>query len=116
MSVKGVYIEAMMKRTMGNKALARLLFKKLFSELPLDIKALKKAIMQNKMPVAQKITHKLQGTFSFCGFSKLEILTKHLENIVCYGDLGKSSMSFDDLEREITLFNHLQDCILKKLG
>ena len=104
-----IYIDAMLKRAMGNKTLAITLFEKLFAELPVEIEALALAITQNDILSAKKITHKLQGSFSFCGFLKLETLTKNLENALCSDELKKIQMNFDRLEKEVVVFKNTQE-------
>ena len=112
-----IYIDAMLKRTMGNKKLAITLFKKLFTEIPLEMKALESAININETERGQKILHKLQGSFSFCGFLKLKILAQNLENILLTDDLENNKLViFKVLEGKLREFIMLESCILNKLS
>ncbi|MCK5728881.1 MAG: Hpt domain-containing protein [Methylococcales bacterium] len=110
-----VYIDAMLKRTIGNKKLAIRLFEKLFTEIPLEIDELQRAINANEIILAQKILHKLQGSFSFCGFLTLSVLSKQLEDTLFAKNLKKNKIFFELLKKETTNFNELKGDILEKL-
>ncbi|MCK5872110.1 MAG: Hpt domain-containing protein [Methylococcales bacterium] len=112
-----VYIDAMLKRTLGNKKLAIILFKKLFTEIPLEMNALESAINTNETEAGQKILHKLQGSFSFCGFLKLNVLAQNLEDALLMEDLKNNKLiMLRDLEENIRGFSALECYILQKLS
>ncbi len=115
MKDESVYIDAMLKRTMGNEKLAITLFEKLFTEIPVEIKLLQLAVNKNEIIIAQNILHKLQGSFSFCGFLTLSVLSKQLEEAFLTKDLEKNKLFFKRLKQEINNFNVLREDILKKL-
>ncbi len=115
MSDELVYVEAMLTRTMGNKSLAIILFKKLFFELPQQMAEIEQAIVGKEVVIAQKKLHKLQGSLDFCGFLELKRVAKNLESVLWDNNLEKACGELLLLVGEIKRFSGLQDVILSKL-
>ena len=109
------YVKTMLTRTLGNKLLAIILFKKLFSELPQQMIEIEEAINQKQVVIAQKQLHKLQGSLGFCGFLELERFAKNLERTLSVDNLEKVNDELFLLAEKIEWFGSLQDVILRKL-
>ncbi len=112
---ESVYIKAMLARTLDNRQLAARLFRKLFSELPVQLAEIETAIFDGQLILAQKEVHKLHGAFGFCGFSALESLAGDLENALLAEDLDKAKTALPPLAQAMNAFFALQESILKKL-
>ncbi|MDQ7090260.1 MAG: Hpt domain-containing protein [Methylococcales bacterium] len=110
-----VYIDAMLVRTMGNQALAVILFKKFFSELPEQLKEIEIAIDTQEKGVAQEKIHKLQGGFNFCGFLELQGLAENLEKKLWENELDPVKESLKLLSEKVRQFYSLETIILKRL-
>ena len=109
------YIEKMLVRTMKNRSLATVLFKKLFLELPEQIVSIESAINEQQIEQAQKEVHKLQGSFSFCGFSELEKQAKKLENNLLANNRQSIMEDLKGLIQQVNSLIKLELAILKKL-
>lgn len=66
------YIQCLLNKTKNNRRLALTVFEKLFDELPLQINGIKEALENKQYDVAKEITHKLNGSVSFCGLPDIQ--------------------------------------------
>lgn len=115
--IEFTYVEAMLERTMGNRQLAIILFEKLFLELPEQLSVIEKAIEQQQFDLAEAVTHKLHGSFAFCGFSELEILAKDLEKSLQLNNHQQIVKFLPLLAKKIRMFDDkLQKRILMLLN
>ncbi len=74
------YIQMILDKTKNNQRLALTIFEKLFEELPVQILGIKDAIESRQYALAQTITHKLNGSASFCGLTAIQKAANALEN------------------------------------
>lgn len=100
---------------MQNRELALVLFKKLFRELPSQIKQLEISLTTEELNQTQAIIHKLHGSVSFCGFLELQKLSHNLETSLLNADLPKAKSIFLQLKQNITCLQNLQDKIFQHL-
>jgi HPt (histidine-containing phosphotransfer) domain-containing protein len=110
------YIQILMNKTKNNQQLALTLFEKLFEELPLQMTDIKNAIEDNQHDLAQAITHKLNGSASFCGFIEIQQPANALECALIndnYTDIPKNLLT---LQQHILNLTHLQTSIIASLG
>lgn len=109
------YLNSMLNKTLQNRDLALLLFKKLFQELPKQITQLEQTLLAQEFNQAQAIIHKLHGSVSFCGFSELQELANGVESNLLHDNLDLARSLFLLLKQEVLLFQSLQDRILQQL-
>jgi CheY-like chemotaxis protein/HPt (histidine-containing phosphotransfer) domain-containing protein len=110
------YVSAMLEKTSGDKALAIILFNKLFSELQEQTQIIEQAIVSYDITLAEEVTHKLHGSVSFCGFSDIQALAKNLEISLSEKTFHLINANFLSLKNKILDFIQLKRSILKQLG
>lgn len=110
------YISSMLNKTIQNRNLAIVLFKKLFLELPEQIELLENKLLTQELIQAHTVAHKLHGSLSFCGFTELQALSNQLETSLLADDLQQAKQIFLQLKQEINIFQSLQNRILQHLG
>jgi HPt (histidine-containing phosphotransfer) domain-containing protein len=113
---KLAYINSMLSRTVQNRELAIVLFKKLFAELPNQIDQLDYALTLTQIPQAIAISHKLHGSMSFCGFTELEQCSKALEMSLLANDLIPAKENFLQLKQKVNDFQQIEQGILQHLS
>lgn len=109
------YIDLMLDKTKDNKELALILFNKLFEELPEQVKNIDHAIKQSDFKLAQKITHNLHGSVSFCGLIDIQQPAKILEILLLENDLTAIQENFQELHDLVFHFVNMQHKVLNKL-
>jgi len=109
------YISTLLQRTSGNTELAKVIFNKLFAELPEQSQIIDQALKSNNLTVAKETTHKLHGSVSFCGFSDIQILAKNLETSFPGKNPDRIKSNFNLLNNKITDFIKLKETILSQL-
>lgn len=110
-----VYLNSMLAKTMQNRSLALLLFKKLFQELPVQIEQLENTLTTAEQIQAKEIIHKLHGSVSFCGFTELQELANSVEISLLHDNLPQATQLFLLLKQKIITFQSLQNQILQHL-
>jgi HPt (histidine-containing phosphotransfer) domain-containing protein len=105
----------MLQKTGKNRALAIVIFEKLFSELPEQVQKIEKFLLNQEMTEAQLIVHKLHGSMSFCGFIELQELSRQLEKSLLTKELEQTNQSFVLLKEKLLILFSLQEKILQQL-
>lgn len=96
------YIQIIQNRTKNNQRLTLNIFEKLFEELPQQIIQIKDALENRQYDHAKEITHKLNGSVSFCGLTNIQQAANTLE----------SSLLNSNYTAINQYFRTLQDCTL----
>ena len=109
------YVEILLDKTAGNSELTHQLFCKLFSELQIQSDTIEQALKNNDLSIAEEITHKLHGSVSFCGFTKLQACARALEISLCDHDTVQINPNFTLLKNKIIDFITLKESILNQL-
>lgn len=112
---ESIYVSCMLAKTMQNRDLALLLFKKLFQELPEQMLQLEQTLAAAELELAKNIIHKLHGSVSFCGFTELQELANSVENSLLNANLSQAKALFLVLKQKNLIFQGLQDKILQQL-
>jgi HPt (histidine-containing phosphotransfer) domain-containing protein len=110
-----LYINSMLNKTMQNRDLAVVLFKKLFQELPEQIFQIENSLNKAELSQARTIVHKLHGSVSFCGFNELQAQVNSLEISLLTNNLPQAQHDFLHLKQTIIVFQNLQEKILNQL-
>ncbi|HYE34218.1 response regulator [Methylocaldum sp.] len=74
------YLKALVEKTGGNWALARMLMVKLVQELPEQLADVEKALDSDDYHQAREITHRINGSASFCGLVGIRNAAGELES------------------------------------
>ncbi len=109
------YVSTLLEKTAENKKLTKNLFNILFTELQEQIELILKALDSKDYSRAEKITHKLHGSVSFCGFSDIQTIAKELEINLSEKNIKNINSNFKALKIIIEEFIQLKDAILKLL-
>ncbi len=109
------YIQTIMNKTKNNQQLALTIFKMLFEELPLQILTLNNALEKKHYKLAQEITHKLNGSVSFCGLTDIQQPAKALESSLLTNSYDSTHLHFLSLQQHTLDFMRHQAFILDKL-
>jgi len=103
------YIQAVLSKTQNNRQLTLTIFDKLFDELPLQITGIKEALENKQYTLAEEITHKLNGSASFCGLIDIQKPAHALENCLIRKDHELTNRHFLVLQhRVLNLISHQQ--------
>lgn len=114
-AVKIDHVGQMLKKTRQNRELANTLFNKLFTELPQQIRSIEKALQEQDIPLAEKVTHKLLGSASFCGLIDIQEAAKTMQPRLLADDLDAAKTSFPLLQKCVQTFVRQQESILEQL-
>jgi len=93
------YIQAVLNKTKNNRHLTLTIFNKLFDELPLQITCIKDALENKQYTLAKEITHKLNGSASFCGLIDIQKPANALENCLINKNYELINPSFLGLQQ-----------------
>jgi len=115
-ALASIYIQIILSKTKNNQRLTLTLFEKLFEELPLQIVTIKNALKNKQYDLAQAITHKLNGSVSFCGLADIQQQANALENCLLKNNYASINQQFLMLQQHILNFTRLQESILKSIG
>jgi HPt (histidine-containing phosphotransfer) domain-containing protein len=110
------YIEIMLGKTKNNQRLTLTLFEKLFEELPLQVIEIKNALVNAQYDLAQEITHKLNGSVSFCGLMDIQQPANALESCLLTNNYISADQHFLMLQQRTLNFTRHQKLILANLG
>jgi CheY-like chemotaxis protein len=110
------YIQIIQLKTKNNHQLTLTLFEKLFEELPLQIIDIKDALENKQYDLAQAITHKLNGSVSFCGLTDIQQPANALESCLLRNDYAAIDQQFLMLQQHTLNFTCHQESILTNLG
>jgi HPt (histidine-containing phosphotransfer) domain-containing protein len=109
------YIQIIQAKTKNNQRLTLTIFEKLFEELPLQLANINEALKNKQYTLAQEITHKLNGSASFCGLQDIQQPANTLETSLLnlnYADINKQ---FQTLQQCTLHFTCLQQAIMTTL-
>ncbi|MGZ5007154.1 MAG: Hpt domain-containing protein [Methylobacter sp.] len=109
------YIEIILGKTKNNQRLTLTLFEKLFEELPLQIIEIKNALENRQYDCAQEITHKLNGSVSFCGLIDIQQPANALESCLLTHHYTSIDQHFLMLQQRTLNFTRHQQLILANL-
>lgn len=109
------YIQIILNKTKNNQRLALTIFEKLFEELPMQIIAIKDALDNNQYNLAQEITHKLNGSVSFCGLTNIQQPANALENSLLNNNYANTHQQFMLLQQHTLNFTRHRESILANL-
>jgi CheY-like chemotaxis protein len=73
------YLRAIIEKTGGNRGIAEMLIVKLTQELPAQLAEVEKALGDDDYRQAREITHKINGSASFCGLRGIREAARELE-------------------------------------
>jgi HPt (histidine-containing phosphotransfer) domain-containing protein len=109
------YIQSILNRTKNNRSLTATLFEKLFKELPLQTIEIKTALENKQYDLAQEITHKLNGSVSFCGLMDIQQSANALESSLI-NNYANIHQQFITLEQYTLNFTRHQETIRANLS
>ena len=98
------YIQAVLDKTKNNRQLTLTIFNKLFDELPAQIAGIKDALENKQYTLAKEITHKLNGSASFCGLTDIQKPANALETCLINGDCESINPRFLVLQQSVLNF------------
>jgi len=99
------YLRAIIEKTGGNRVLARMLTLKLAQELPDQLIDVEKALDNDDYHRAREITHKINGSASFCGLLGIGNAASELETaLIAMSSNDRRCHCFQAMEREIRAF------------
>ncbi|MCF7965444.1 MAG: Hpt domain-containing protein [Methylobacter tundripaludum] len=106
----------MLGKTKNNPHLALTIFEKLFEELPLQLIQIKDALENSQYDLAREVTHKLNGSVSFCGLLEIRQPANDLEIRLLNNNYADTHQHFLTLQQCILNFTRHQKAILSILG
>ncbi len=109
------YIEILLDKTKNNRRLALTIFEKLFEELPLQISGIKDALENQHYDLAQELSHKMNGSASFCGLLEIQQPAHALEGCLLNNDYANANRDFLRLRQSVLTLTRQQKSILAKL-
>lgn len=109
------YIHIILNKTKNNQRLALTIFEKLFEELPSQIICIKAALKNKQYDIATEITHKLNGSASFCGLTDIQHAANVLESHLIKNDYADIHRHFLTLQQHTLNFTRHQKSILADL-
>jgi HPt (histidine-containing phosphotransfer) domain-containing protein len=110
------YVQVILSKTKYNERLTLTLFEKLFDELPSQVIGIKDALENEQHELAQEITHKLNGSASFCGLTDIQQSANALEGCLLNSNFASAYQHFLMLQQCILNFSRPQKFILAALG
>lgn len=110
------YIQIILSKTKNNHRLTLTIFEKLFEELPLQIIHIKDALENKQYGLAKEITHKLNGSVSFCGLTDIQQPANALEHCLLNSNYAAINQHFLMLQQCTLNFTRHQKSILANLG
>lgn len=114
------YITAILTKTKYNQTLALTIFKKLFEELPSLIATIKEALKDKRYDAAKQVSHKINGSASFCGLSGIQHAANALEKRLSEFPMHQTSIPLElyflNLHQHLMRFLSCQNAILERLG
>jgi HPt (histidine-containing phosphotransfer) domain-containing protein len=109
------YIQLILNKTKNNQRLALTIFEKLFEELPMQIIGIKAALETRQYDLAHEITHKLNGSVSFCDLMDIQHPAKALESSLLKKDIVSLNQHFLTLQQNTLNFTRHQKPIMAYL-
>lgn len=109
------FIVQLMEKTGNNTALATVLFEKLFTDMPGQLKIIQRALAESDYALALQVAHKLHGSIVFCGFKALQPAALRLEQNLRRQNADSSRIMFQILRQQCALFLSMKRPIMQKL-
>jgi HPt (histidine-containing phosphotransfer) domain-containing protein len=109
------YIQIILNKTKNNQRLTLTIFEKLFEEIPQQIVQIKDALENKQYGHAKEITHKLNGSVSFCGLTDIQKPANTLESSLLNNNYKAISQHFRILQQCTSSFTRHQEFIMKTL-
>lgn len=109
------YIHIILNKTKNNRPLALTIFEKLFKELPLQIVHIKDALENGQYDLAREITHKLNGSVSFCGLMDIQQPANDLESCLLNNNYASTHQHFLTLQQRTLNFTVHQKTIMENI-
>lgn len=109
------YIQIIMDKTKNNQRLTLTIFEKLFEELPQQIIQIKEALENKQYDRAKEITHKLNGSVSFCGLTDIQKPANTLESALISNNYTDIDQHFERLQQCTSNLIRHQEPIMKNL-
>jgi CheY-like chemotaxis protein len=109
------YIQLILNKTKNNQRLALTIFEKLFEELPMQIIDIKAALENRQYDLAHEITHKLNGSVSFCGLWDIQHPANALESNLLNKNSASLNQHFLKLQQNTLNFTRHQKSIMAHL-
>jgi HPt (histidine-containing phosphotransfer) domain-containing protein len=88
------YVQTILSKTKNNQRLTLTLFEKLFEELPSQIVGIENALKHKQYDLAKEITHKLNGSASFCGLTDIQQSANALEGCLLNNNFANAHQHF----------------------
>jgi HPt (histidine-containing phosphotransfer) domain-containing protein len=110
------YVQMILNKTKNNQRLTLTLFEKLFEELPSQIIDINDALENKQYDLAREITHKLNGSVSFCCLMDIQQSANALESCLLNNNYASTNQHFLMLQQCILNFTRHQKFILASLG
>lgn len=109
------YIQLILDKTKNNQRLSLTIFEKLFEELPQQIIQIEEALENNQYDLAREITHKLNGSASFCGLTDIQKPANTLEISLLNNNYTAIDQHFRMLQQCTSNFTSHQAAIMEAL-
>ncbi|MGR9045208.1 MAG: response regulator [Gammaproteobacteria bacterium] len=93
-ALKQKYSQQILNKTCQNHELASTIAKKLFEELPQQLRLIEIALKNRHAELALEITHKLHGSVSFCGLTDIQKPAYALEQNLLNNDYDEANRTF----------------------
>jgi len=110
------YIRAVLAKTKNNQRLTLTIFEKLFEEIPLQLAGIKNALQDKQYDLAREITHRLNGSASFCGLTDIQQAATAVESHLLNNNHTDIYQHFLTLEQCCLNLTRYQKFILTDLG
>jgi HPt (histidine-containing phosphotransfer) domain-containing protein len=110
------YVQTILSKTKNNRQLTLTLFEKLFEELPAQIVVIENALKNRHYDLAKEITHKINGSASFCGLTAIQQSANALESCLLNSNFANAHQHFLMLHQCTLSFMRPQSFILATLS
>ncbi|MGZ5029421.1 MAG: Hpt domain-containing protein [Methylobacter sp.] len=110
------YMQTILSKTKNNQRLTLTLFEKLFEELPSQIVDIENALEHKQYDIAKEITHKLNGSASFCGLTDIQQSANALESCLLNNNFTSAHQHFLMLHQYTLSFTRPKSFILATLS
>jgi HPt (histidine-containing phosphotransfer) domain-containing protein len=114
-AIAQAYIQILLDKTKNNQGLTLIIFEKLFEELPDQIAQIEEALKNDQYDRAREITHKLNGSVSFCGLATIQQSANSLERCLLDKTYASINRDFQTLRQCTLSFTGHQETIMKLL-
>jgi CheY-like chemotaxis protein len=111
------YANIILERTGNKLKLADVIARKLFAELPENLRQAEEAIRNRDTPTARMAVHKINGSCAFCGLEVIREAAASIESALNYDkDWQRLDILYQQLAREVGHFLPLENAILARFA